>query len=625
MKYTPTTYKDVYVRSAACYLPGEPINNEEIDRYIAPINQQSQRIKKRILRDNGILTRHYGIDHHGSTIISATEMAKNAVQECLEQANLTLDEIGMLSTGTSGADVLMPGFSNMLQGQLHAPPMETRSHHGICASGIAALKDAANHIDNGTHQNALVTASEFPSRLFKKTRFEPMGYEIDFNAHFLRWMLSDGAGALCLSNNLPQKKGLSLKLDWAYTKSFSGDYPVCMQMGFKDNQQPKSFMDYPSFSQAESEGSLALRQDIRLLPQLFEVGIHEYVELVKHQWLSPENIDYFLCHYSSEKLGDVCEDLMDKAGLSISRDKWFSNLKTRGNTGAASIFIMLADFIATKQLKAGEKIFCFVPESGRFTVSYLQLTVVENTNDHVTEKTIAIKPPHQVQTGQSPLTQKLLQDLSAIWHDYRSSIWRTPIVKKILTNSFSHEDYIQWMSCWIPQVREGSLWMKEASEHLSNEYQSLQQLIQMHAGEEQNDFRMLFENYLAAGGKEKSIEKLRRNPGGEALNAYMYSQAKQTDAFGLLGGIYIIEGTGQRIIPALLPLMRRQIKLPDNCFTFLNYHGENDINHLQRWLTAVDMVLSISSPEKAREHVNAIVSNATHVSKLYQLQWDCVL
>lgn len=624
MKYSPTRYNNVYIVSAGRFLPGEPIDNDQLDQYIALINQQSSRIKKRILNDNGIVTRHYGINTKGETQVSAAQMAANAINHCLQQTNIDLEDVSMLCTGTSGADVLMPGFANMLQGHMHAAPMETRSHHGICASGIAALKDAANHVDNGTHQYAVVATAEYPSRLFKKVRYEPMGYDIDFNAHFLRWMLSDGAGALCLANTPAGQTRLSLKLDWAYTKSFSGDYPTCMQMGLKKDNDSQSFMDYPSFSFAEADGALTLRQDIRLLPQLFEVGIHEYAELVKHRWLDPNSIDHFLCHYSSEKLGTVCNELMSKAGLAIPRERWYSNLAACGNTGAASIFIMLADFLAQKELKEGEKIFCFVPESGRFTVSYMQFTVVNGKHPAVSTETDTANPPHQAKPEQSPVVQQLLQALSSIWHEYRSNIWRTPLVKKILTNNLNTDDYINWMACWIPQVREGSKWMKLAANNLSPNYQQLKELILMHSGEEQNDFMILFEDYLASGGQTKTIEDLQRNPGGEALNSYMYRQAMKTDAFGLLGGIYIIEGTGQRIIPALLPLMRHQIDLPDQCFKFLNYHGENDVNHLQRWLTAVEMVLSTSNEKQIKHIHDEIISTARHAALLYHMQWECI-
>ena len=94
-------------------------------------------------------------------------------------------------------------------------------------------------------------------------------------------------------------------------------------------------------------------------------------------WFEPEQVDHFLCHYSSQKFAGVVEDLMHAAGLAIPRERWYSNLTERGNTGAASIFIMLADFLRERELKPGQQIFCFVPESGRFMVAFMLFEVVK--------------------------------------------------------------------------------------------------------------------------------------------------------------------------------------------------------------------------------------------------------
>ena len=150
------------------------------------------------------------------------------------------------------------------------------------------------------------------------------------------------------------------------------------------------------------------------------------------------------------------------------------------------------------------------------------------------------------------------------------------------------------MSCWIPQVREGSLWMLAGANNLDPRYSALTALVSKHAGEERNDFKILFDDYRLAGGTAGTIEELRRNPGGEALNAYMHALASEPTPLGLLGAIYIIEGTGQRIIPALLPLLRQQLDLPAQAFRFLSYHGENDTSHLARWLNAVEMAVQLN-------------------------------
>jgi 3-oxoacyl-[acyl-carrier-protein] synthase-3 len=615
----PVRYTRVYLTSAGLFMPGAPIGNGDIDRYIAPINRHSERIKQLVLADNGIETRHYAIDENGESLHSSSSLAARAVRDCLAKAGAELAEVTMLCTGSSGGDTGMPGFANMVHGELSGPPMEISSHQGVCGAGVSAMKHAAAAIELGGHRRALVATSEFPSRLFKRSRFAPRGYDADFDAHFLRWMLSDGAGA-CLLADSPGD-GLALRLDWIHTRSFSGDFPVCMQVGYPHGKIAKSYLDYPSLAEAERDGAFLLRQNIRLLPQLFDVGIHEYAALVRAGCLEPSKVDHFLCHYSSEKFAGVVDDLMLRAGLAVPRERWYSNLRRRGNTGAASIFIMLADFLRERELREGEQVFCFVPESGRFTLSYLMFTVVRGSASPAPVEHEA-PPPHVAAPDQPALLAGTLRELAAVWHDYRSRLWRTPLVRRILEGRLTRDDYLRWMACWIPQVREGSLWMRSAVRNIGEPYLRLRELISAHADDEQFDFRLLFEDYRLAGGTAAHIEDLVRNPGGDALNAYMHATAAQPNPVGLLGGIYIIEGTGQRVIPALLPHLRRQLGLPEAALRFLRYHGENDVRHLARWLDAVSHVIERGGDGSAGTR---IVATAREVAQLYVLQMEHVL
>jgi 3-oxoacyl-[acyl-carrier-protein] synthase III len=65
------------------------------------------------------------------------------------------------------------------------------------------------------------------------------------------------------------------------------------------------------------------------------------------------------------------------SGAAIPQEKWFTNLYTRGNTGAASILIMLDEFLRGTRAAVGARILCMVPESGRFNTAYMHFTVVE--------------------------------------------------------------------------------------------------------------------------------------------------------------------------------------------------------------------------------------------------------
>jgi 3-oxoacyl-[acyl-carrier-protein] synthase-3 len=51
------------------------------------------------------------------------------------------------------------------------------------------------------------------------------------------------------------------------------------------------------------------------------------------------------------------------------------NLKTKGNVGAGSIYIMLEELFNNGTLKKGDKILLAVPESARFSYAFSYLTV----------------------------------------------------------------------------------------------------------------------------------------------------------------------------------------------------------------------------------------------------------
>ncbi len=619
-----TPFSHVYITDTASFMPGEAVNNEEMDQYIGSINRMSDRIKMRILAENGIQHRHYAIDEKGQSLHSVTSMGANVVA-ALSKNNMPQ----FLAAATTGSDCAAPGLANLIQGELALPPLETLSVSGICAASIGALNAAASAIQSGAADTAITVASEFPSRLFKASRFENREADIDFDAHFLRWMLSDGSGGVMLRNQAAAQ-GISFRLKWIHQRSFSGDMPTCMQVGQSIGNTLPGYLDYPTLAEAEKAGAFDLRQNIRTLPNLFDMGLHEYAGLVKDGHVKPSDIDWFLCHYSSERFKPMMADLMQEAGIAIPTEKWFSNLSSKGNTGSASIFIMLDEFFKTKKasLKVGQQIFGFVPESGRFSVAYFLLEVVDcNTVTSATQQTVShavvdfatnLAPAPMSAEGQTGEVADTLKGLMAVWHDYRSEVFRTDIACAIMQGNIQLADYLSWMECWIPQVREGSLWMRRAVSSMSPQYQQLAQLVQTHAGEEQLDWQVLYQDYVQAGGK-LDASHLRRNPGGEALNAFMHSYAARKDPIGLLGGIYIIEGTGQRIVPTLLPKLKQHLRMSSSILKFIEYHGENDQAHMMRWLEAVKLVVNVDS-SAAKE----IVSVAQTVATLYLQQWKFV-
>lgn len=370
--------QEVYITGLGTFLPNQPIKNEEMEEYLGQINGNKSRLKDRILRQNGIQQRYYALDKNQKSTHSNADLAALAVQNALSKHLISPSSIELLATGTTQGDLPVPGFASMVHGKLDLGRCEIASFQSVCASGMMALKNAYLQIKCGEKQNAISLGSEFASRLFKASRFEAQQIEsLSFDAAFLRWMLSDGAGAAILENRA-NPNGLSLKVEWIDIQSHAHAYPLCMYTGKNDNknEEEPTWLDYKDYESAANAGSLNLKQDVRLLDQVVEVGVNHYLELIAKEKIIPDTVDWLCCHYSSAFFKKAIQERMQNANALIPQEKWFSNLSTKGNTGAASIYIMLDELFYSGRLKPGDEILCMVPESGRFITCFMKLMVV---------------------------------------------------------------------------------------------------------------------------------------------------------------------------------------------------------------------------------------------------------
>ena len=193
----------------------------------------TDRIRRRVLESNGIRQRHYALDEHGEPTELNEQLAVKALHAALDDRGIEAADLRMLACATTMGDVLVPGFASMVHGRLGGGPMQLLTASGVCASRLAALDAAVSKIRLGDHPRAAVVASELPSRSLRQRRYD--GYRAGMDAHFLRWMLSDGAGAVIVEFQ-PHPTKLSLRVDWIRQVSLAHENDVCMRAGMSGDE-----------------------------------------------------------------------------------------------------------------------------------------------------------------------------------------------------------------------------------------------------------------------------------------------------------------------------------------------------------------------------------------------------
>ncbi|ALJ20081.1 3-oxoacyl-[acyl-carrier-protein] synthase III C-terminal domain-containing protein [Microbacterium sp. No. 7] len=368
------TTATAYLTGFGRYLPGPPVDNDGIVARLGGDDAVTARIRRRVLEANGIRQRHYALDEHGEPTELNEELAVKALRAALDDRGIAAGDLRMLACATTMGDVLVPGFASMVHGRLGGGPMQLLSASGVCASSLAALDAAVSKIRLGDHPRAAVVGSELASRSLRERRYD--GIRAGMDAHFLRWMLSDGAGAVIVEFQ-PHPARPSLRVDWVRHVSLAHEHDVCMRAGM-DGLDPlvgRTWQDVDVQTAADA-GMFLLRQDVSVLDGLAEAGIAQFEQLVDIGLVDVRHLDHVLCHYSTNVFRDVAFDALRRRIPTLDTGRWFSNLETRGNTGSASIFIALEEAWRTGRFAPGETVLLAVPESGRFSFAFAHLTVV---------------------------------------------------------------------------------------------------------------------------------------------------------------------------------------------------------------------------------------------------------
>jgi len=374
---------EVYITRISKFLPNNPVSNDEMEDRLGVINGKTSKARRIVLRNNQIKTRYYAIDEENNITHNNAQLTSKAV-EMLCDDSFKKEDIEILSCGTSSPDQILPSHTSMVHGFLKNGNIEINSPSGACCSGMNALKYGFMAVKSGMNKNAVCAGSERTSSWMKSDIFETEVKHLEeleekpilaFQKDFLRWMLSDGAGAVLLESE--PKGELPLKIEWIQGFSYASEIDACMYAGADKLEDGflKPWSEYSSDVWGEMS-LFAMKQDTRLLGKNILVkGVESLKAAIDKHGVKASEIDYYLPHISSYYFKDGLYKEMEAQGVHIPWENWFMNLYKVGNVGAGSIYIMLEELVTSGKLKKGDKILLSVPESARFSYMYALLTV----------------------------------------------------------------------------------------------------------------------------------------------------------------------------------------------------------------------------------------------------------
>jgi 3-oxoacyl-[acyl-carrier-protein] synthase III len=286
-------------------------------------------------------------------------MSVQAAQPALAMAGLAPEAIDLLCYGSAHQDQ-MPTASVRIQEALGIERCDELGIHANCTSAYKALYLAHQLIAAGRNDNALVLSASMSSSELRAEYYNPA--LVDKEALFLRWFLSDGAGAALLTCDPARSVGLQVEA--TYIESVGGKRPSLMF-----NERPAYWLN----PRDEYERGLHhLRQRFRnaLSSGLFRepdggsVFFNGLKRMIARERIPVERVRILQVNMPTKH---IIDSIMDEcATIGIPRSALFTRLDRLGYCGPPMVLIGLDEVVRTAELETDDRVVSFVTEVSKF-------------------------------------------------------------------------------------------------------------------------------------------------------------------------------------------------------------------------------------------------------------------
>ena len=343
--------KVAQVVSTGAFLPGDPISNEDLERFVGPLPED-------ILEGIQVKQRHWMIDPEtGEHLTSNSEMATWAAADALAKAGLTADDVELLVVSTASPDYLLPPLVTFVQEGLGLERCATMEIRSGCAGYVEALDVARLYLERGDYETAVVIGSEAISPLLVPVFLGKEPDQIRMRDRMNPYNFGDGAGALVLRAG---EEG----------EGIMGSAMACVGGKKEPGMQIVGAGTHaPIHEQIKAKRLVDLKVDVvesgRFTPYVLTEALRE---VLARSGVGAEAID--VCIIPEGNAGYMVEEL-EEAGLITAewtalQDRIFENLTLVGATGSAAVPLALDHAWKTGTVKEGHVVMLLGIETSKW-------------------------------------------------------------------------------------------------------------------------------------------------------------------------------------------------------------------------------------------------------------------
>jgi 3-oxoacyl-[acyl-carrier-protein] synthase-3 len=346
--------RPVQVLSTGAHLPGEPIDNDQLQRLLGPLPAD-------VLKGIQVEQRHWMIDPEtGRHRESNSDMAHKAARQALTRADVDPADVDLLIASTASPEYPLPPMVTLLQEKLGLRACSTIEIRSGCAGAVEAFEVASMYLETGRHRTAVVVGSEAISPLIAPLYLGDRPDKMRMRDRLGAYTFGDGAGAIVLQ----------AADDDAVTTSLAGSAAACVGGDRAPGMQIiGGGTDVSAHEQLHRKRLVDLRVDVKAAARLTPSVITEALaDIFSRSTVRAEEVDH--CIIPEGNAGYLRDEMDDPDGLGAEwravEDKLCENLALVGATGSAAVPLALDHAWVTGRLTAGDLVLLLAIETSKW-------------------------------------------------------------------------------------------------------------------------------------------------------------------------------------------------------------------------------------------------------------------
>lgn len=357
---------NVKLSGVGTYLPGNPIDFDEINHYLGEFQEAPKKIKNWAGRVQPIIKEMLGINHCYYAFDNETRtftddnltMSVKAAKKAMEDAGVLAKDIDLLIYGGAFSHQIPP-ITTRIQEELGIDLCGEIHIHSNCTSVYKAIKLAHIMLASGEYKNALVISSSVASSCFIPEFYNQS--LITKEDIFLRWYLCDGAGAMLFSAVKDEKEGLYL--EDTYFESTGSKKRSAMGNSYPYHwTNPKE--DYQNGYHHIRQIYLNEMRDYAMEENGKSIFHNALIRMINEKDIDLKDLKHFVVNMPSKFVRELI--IEECLGLGIRKDQFYSAIEDVGYAGPPAALISIDNLLKEHTYQSGDLIFSFVMEVSKF-------------------------------------------------------------------------------------------------------------------------------------------------------------------------------------------------------------------------------------------------------------------